>query len=172
MRVNASPSFSETMSSQQPMNSHLSLISSPPKHSTPATELPETRQLAFKVAPDIFSSFRYAWSGVQYTFATQRNFRIHAAIAAIALSLSILLQISAVKMAIIGLTIALVLVLELINTAVESVVDLTVEQNYHHLAKVAKDCAAGAVLVAAIAAVFVAGVILFPPLFSLLMNFH
>jgi diacylglycerol kinase (ATP) len=50
------------------------------------------------------------------------------------------------------------------------VVDLTVKQTYHELAKVAKDCAAGAVLIGALAALFVAGVILFPPLLSLILT--
>jgi diacylglycerol kinase (ATP) len=62
------------------------------------------------------------------------------------------------------MTSAIVMVLELINTAIESVVDLTVKQSYHELAKIAKDCAAGAVLVSAIAAVLVAAFILLPPL--------
>lgn len=170
MRLNASPSLSENMSSQQAGSSHLALISNSSKNSSSLSDLLLSRELAFRVAPTLFSSFRYAWEGVCYTFATQRNFRIHTVIGAIALSLSILLQVSAVKMAVIGIMIALVLALELLNTAVESVVDLTVKQSYHDLAKVAKDCAAGAVLMSAIAAVFVAGVILFPPLFAFMMN--
>lgn len=127
-----------------------------------------TRNLAFKIAPNLFTSFRYAWAGIYYAFVTQRNFRIHVVIGIIALSLGAFLQVSGVKMAVIGLTIALVLALELLNTALESVVDLTVQQTYHELAKVAKDCAAGAVLVGAIAALFVAVVILLPPLFTLI----
>ncbi len=68
------------------------------------------------------------------------------------------------EMAVIIMTCAIVMVLELINTAIESVVDLTVKQTYHELAKIAKDCAAGAVLISAIAAVMVAAFILLPPL--------
>lgn len=127
------------------------------------------RGLAWKVAPNILTSFRYAWAGVHYAFITQRNFRIHTIIGVLAISLGIFLQIQAMEMAIIGLTIALVLVLELLNTAIESVVDLTVKQTYHELAKIAKDCAAGAVLIAAIAAVLVASLILLPPLFALIL---
>ena len=72
-------------------------------------------------------------------------------------------------MAVIVMTCAIVMVLELINTAIESVVDLTVKQTYHELAKIAKDCAAGAVLVSAIAAVLVAAFILLPPLLQLVV---
>jgi diacylglycerol kinase (ATP) len=99
---------------------------------------------------------------VGYAFRTQRNFRIHLTIGAIALSLSLYFHLSAVACSIISLTIALVLVLELLNTALEAVVDLTVGREFHQLAKVAKDCAAGAVLIAAIAALMIASVLLLP----------
>lgn len=122
----------------------------------------EKRNLSWKVAPNLFSSFKYAWQGVKYAFKTQRNFRIHTLMTSIALSLGFYLHVSTIEMAIISLTCATVLVLELLNTAIESVVDLTVKQNYHELAKIAKDCAAGAVLISALASVFVAGFILLP----------
>ncbi|MBE9221851.1 diacylglycerol kinase family protein [Cyanobacterium stanieri LEGE 03274] len=109
---------------------------------------------AWKVAPNVFSSFRFAWAGVIYTFKTQRNFRIHTAIALLALSSGLIVHVTMVKMAILALTCALVMILELLNTAIEAVVDLTVGTQYHQGAKIAKDCAAGAVLVSAIASVF------------------
>jgi diacylglycerol kinase (ATP) len=127
------------------------------------------RRLAWKVAPDLLTSFKYAWAGVSYAFVTQRNFRIHITIAVLATSLGVFLNISMTKMSIIILTSAIVMVLELLNTAIESVVDLTVKQTYHELAKIAKDCAAGAVLISAIAAVLVASFILLPPLLALIL---
>ncbi|HEY9641768.1 MAG TPA: diacylglycerol kinase family protein [Coleofasciculaceae cyanobacterium] len=122
------------------------------------------RALSWRVASNLFVSFKYAWAGLSYTFQTQRNFRIHVIVGTLAISLSIYLQLSRVEIAIIGLTIGAVLTMELLNTALESVVDLTVRQTYHELAKIAKDCAAGAVLVSALAAVIVAGSLLLPPL--------
>ena len=127
------------------------------------------RNLAWQVAPNLLLSFRYAWAGVCYAFTTQRNFRIHTFVGIFAVSLGAFLRIDAVEMAVITMTCAIVMVLELINTAIESVVDLTVKQSYHELAKIAKDCAAGAVLVSAIAAVAVAGFILLPPLVQRIM---
>ncbi len=127
------------------------------------------RNLAWQVAPNLFLSFKYAWAGVRYAFATQRNFRIHTFIGILAVSLGAFLGIEAMEMAVITMTCAIVMVLELINTAIESVVDLTVKQSYHELAKIAKDCAAGAVLVSAIAAVIVAAFILLPPLLQRMM---
>lgn len=126
------------------------------------------RQLAWQIAPNLVLSFKYAWEGVTYAFITQRNFRIHTIIGTVAIGLGIFLRVSGIEMAVIGLTIAMVLVLELLNTALESVVDLTVKHSYHELAKIAKDCAAGAVLIAAIAAIAVAGLILLPRLFAVL----
>ena len=117
------------------------------------------RRLAWHVAPNLLMSFKYAWQGISYAFSTQRNFTIHLVIGLVAILLGFVLQVTVVEMALVGLTIALVLVLELLNTAIESLVDLTVKQSYHQLAKIAKDCAAGAVLISALTALFVAGLI-------------
>jgi diacylglycerol kinase (ATP) len=130
----------------------------------------EKRNLAWKVAPDLFASFKYAWQGVKYSFITQRNFRVHTVMASVAISLGFYLHSTTVEMAIISLTCATVMVLELLNTAIESVVDLTVKQTYHELAKIAKDCAAGAVFISAIAAVLVAGFILLPRAIDLIIS--
>jgi diacylglycerol kinase (ATP) len=172
MRLNANPSFSENVYTQKQGGSHLALVPKPSSSgaSSTSSQSSRSRGLAFTIAPNLISSFRYAFAGVRYAFVTQRNFRIHTLIGTIAIALGLLVQISAVKMSVIGITIAFVLALELLNTALESVVDLTVKQTYHELAKVAKDCAAGAVLIGALAALFVAGVILFPPLLSLILT--
>lgn len=138
--------------------------------SNPNSQKRILRDLAWQVAPNLFLSFKYAWAGVRYAFATQRNFRVHTIIGTLAISLGLFLKVSAVEMALVTLTCAIVMVLELLNTAIESVVDLTVKQNYHELAKIAKDCAAGAVLISAIAAVLVAVWILLPPLFELVFS--
>ena len=137
--------------------------------SPPLPPHPHQRQLAWKISPNVFLSFRYAWMGVVYTFSTQRNLRIHTIIGAIALGLSAFLKLPLLEIAVIGLTIALVLAMELLNTAIESVVDLLVKQTYHELAKIAKDCAAGAVLMAALASVLVAGLLLLPPIYQKLV---
>ncbi|MDJ0533858.1 MAG: diacylglycerol kinase family protein [Xenococcaceae cyanobacterium MO_207.B15] len=134
------------------------------------TKKASLRELAWKVAPNLLLSVKYAWAGVRYAFITQRNFRIHTIIATLAISLGLFLKVSAIEMAVITLTCAIVMVLELLNTAIESVVDLTVKQTYHELAKIAKDCAAGAVLISAIAAVLVAMWILLPPLLQLIFS--
>ena len=133
-------------------------------------ETPPRRLWAWKIAPNLLVSFKYAWAGVSYAFVTQRNFRIHTLIATLAISLSFVLQISAVEMSVVALTCAFVMVLELLNTAIESVVDLTVKQRYHELAKIAKDCSAGAVLISAITSVLVASFILLPHTLDLIVS--
>lgn len=134
-----------------------------PNHSDP---IKRTRDLAWKIAPTLFISFKYAWSGVRYAFATQRNFRIHTIMGTLAISLAVFLQLRPVEIAVICLTSGLVMVMELLNTAIESVVDLTVKQSYHDLAKIAKDCAAGAVLISALASLLVGVALLLPPLLT------
>jgi len=122
------------------------------------------RELSWKIASNLFVSFKYAWTGISYAFRTQRNFRIHTIIGTLAISLGLFLHLTRVEIVIIGLTIGAVMTMELLNTAIESVVDLTVGQSYHDLARIAKDCAAAAVLISAIVALFVASILLFPPL--------
>ncbi|MFM6859466.1 MAG: diacylglycerol kinase family protein, partial [Dolichospermum sp.] len=94
----------------------------------------------------------------------------HLAVCALAISLSVFLGLEAVEIAIIAVTSGLVLTLELMNTALESIVDLTVKQSYHELAKIAKDCAAGAVLISALVAVLVATILILPPLANLILS--
>jgi diacylglycerol kinase len=111
------------------------------------------------------ASFRFAFAGVGYLLATQRNARIHVALAALACLLAAWLRVTRTEWAILILTIACVIILEGLNTALEAVVDLASPQ-LHPLAKVAKDVAAGMVLIAAIAAVLVGLLILGPALWA------
>ncbi len=127
------------------------------------------RRSSYQVAATLLASFRYAWAGIQYAFTSQRNFRIHTFIGALAITLGSTLHLSLVELAVIGVTIALVMAMELVNTALESVVDLTIDNQYHELAKVAKDCAAGAVMVSAIVALLVASLLLLPPMLKLVL---
>jgi diacylglycerol kinase (ATP) len=119
---------------------------------------------AWRVAGDLPLSLRYAAQGLAHGFLTQRNFRIHAVVGVLVFSLGIWLRLSPDRLAVLVLTVAAVLVLELINTAIESVVDLAIGRRFHPLARIAKDCAAAAVLVAALASLAIALLLLLPPL--------
>ncbi|MDQ2679977.1 MAG: diacylglycerol kinase [Candidatus Eremiobacteraeota bacterium] len=101
-----------------------------------------------------WGSFHYAFSGIMYAAKTQANMRIHLAIAAVVLLATLYLRLERFYVIAIIILIVLVLALELVNTAVEAIVDLLTVA-HHPLAKTAKDAAAGAVLVATIGAVVV-----------------
>ncbi len=113
----------------------------------------------------LVESFRYAFAGLWHTLKTQRNARIHISIAIVVIIVGIALKLKDIEWAIIGLTIGFVFVAELFNTVIEAVTDLVTEE-YHPLAKRAKDVAAGAVLTAAMTAVVVGLLILGPPLLA------
>lgn len=104
-------------------------------------------------------SFKYAVSGIIYCIKTQRNILIQLFFAIIAICLGIFLKISKFEWAIIIFTIMFVIFAEMLNTAVETVVDLVTEE-FNAKAKIAKDVAAGAVLISAINAICM-GLIIF-----------
>ncbi|OPX87073.1 diacylglycerol kinase family protein [Pelotomaculum sp. PtaB.Bin117] len=106
-------------------------------------------------------SFGYAAAGVAYSLRTQRNMRVHFAAALLALALALYFQISARDLVPVLFAVTLVIMAEMINTAIEAVVDLYV-QTEHPLARIAKDVAAGAVLVAALNSIAVAIVVFYP----------
>jgi len=129
-------------------------------------ESPSRRLGAWQVAGDLPASFRYAAQGLAYGFLSQRNFRIHVITGAVVFGAGLWLGLSTDRLAVLVLTVAAVLVLELLNTATEAVVDLAIGRRFHPLARIAKDCAAAAVLVAALASLLIAGLLLVPPLLT------
>ena len=114
-------------------------------------------------AASLWHSFGYALAGIRYVLLTQRNAQVHIGVAVVVVGLGLLLRISATQWAILAITIGLVIAVEMLNTALEATIDL-VSPDYHPLAKIAKDAAAGAVLVLALAAVGVGIAIFGPPL--------
>ncbi len=100
-------------------------------------------------------SFLYAFRGIAYTVKTQRNMRLHITAAGVVLWLSGFYGFSEAEYALVILTISFVIVCEIINTSVEAAVDM-ISQDKSRLAKIAKDTAAGAVLISALASVCVA----------------
>jgi diacylglycerol kinase (ATP) len=122
------------------------------------------RRGSWRIAGDLPASFRYAAQGLGYAFISQRNFRIHVITGAVVFGLATWLQLDLIRLSVLMLTVAAVLVLELLNTAIEAVVDLAIGRRFHPLARIAKDCAAAAVLVAAISALMIAAFLLLPPL--------
>ena len=110
-------------------------------------------------------SIGYALEGIKFSFIEGRNFKIQIGFAILASLLGFVLKISNAEWLAIILIIAIVLILELVNTAIETVVDM-VSLKFHPLAKITKDCAAGAVLIASIASIFIGIIIFLPKLIS------
>lgn len=111
----------------------------------------------------VLRSFGYAAEGLAVMLRTQPNFVVHTIVAILALTLAAILGLSPVEFTVILLTIALVLVVECLNTALETLCDL-VSPGVHPLVKRSKDISAAAVLVAALGAVGVAIVVFGPHL--------
>ncbi len=108
-------------------------------------------------------SFKAAFSGLKYAFLTQPNFRIHLAATILVLGLAWFLRLSHLEWLILLLAIFFVLVAEMINTSLEAATDLLTPE-YQSQAKVAKDVAAGMVLLTAILSVIIGLVIFIPHL--------
>lgn len=109
----------------------------------------------------VTKSFKFAFEGIKAVFKKEPNLRIHFIFAIIALIAAFLLGFSAIEWLILAFTISLVLILELLNTALEALVDL-VSPEVRPEAKIAKDVSAAAVFLAAILSVVV-GIVLFLP---------
>ena len=101
-----------------------------------------------------WKSFHYAFAGILYATRTQRNMRVHLAAGALVLFATLFLRLERSYVAILVIVIVVVLAAELFNTAIEAVVDLMTVA-HHPLAKIAKDAAAGAVLVVSMGALIV-----------------
>ena len=107
-------------------------------------------------------SFNYAIQGLVYALRTQRNMRLHVVAAVTVFVACLLLHITGFGLVAIVFAIALVMVTELVNTAIEAAVDLAVS-GPDPLAKISKDVAAGAVFVSSLNAVVVAFLVMFEP---------
>ena len=114
-------------------------------------------------------AFHHAFRGLWYVIKTQRNAWIHVVVTILVVALSFWLGISTLEWVGLILTIAFVWMAEIINTALEAVVDLASPQ-HHPLAKVGKDVGAAAVLIAALTAALVGVLILGPALWERLFE--
>ncbi|MDQ2886369.1 MAG: diacylglycerol kinase family protein [Chloroflexota bacterium] len=115
------------------------------------------------------AGFGYAFSGVLYALRTQRNVRVHTFIGSLAILMGILLRISAIEFAMIFIAITGVFIAEMFNTVIELAIDLSTPE-YHPLAKIAKDVAAGAVLLNAVLAIIIGLFVFVPHLWTLLIS--
>ncbi len=102
-------------------------------------------------AASLLDSFNYAFEGIIHVLRTQRNLRLHFLAAIVVFAAAIALGVSRLQLIALVLAIAFVLVAEMLNTAIEGVIDVSTT-SFDPNAKLAKDIAAGAVLIASVAA--------------------
>jgi diacylglycerol kinase (ATP) len=111
-------------------------------------------------------SFRHAFTGWWFVIRTQKNAWIHALVSVMVVGMSFWLGIDTLQWALIIVAIAMVWTSEFINTALEAVVDLASQHEYHELARVGKDVGAAAVLIAAFCSIVIGLLVLGPPLWE------
>jgi diacylglycerol kinase (ATP) len=109
-------------------------------------------------SPSIFESFNFAFEGIIHVLRTQRNMRIHLIVAAVVLVLAVAVGVSKFELIALLLAIAFVLIAEMVNTALEHAIDVATT-SFDPMAKLAKDIAAGAVLIATATAVAIGYVV-------------
>ena len=127
----------------------------------------KSRSSSYMTSKNVLISFIFAINGIKYTFKNSRNFKIQVFFALFSLIIGSILQLDISDYLIMLMTIFSVLTLEILNTSIESLVDLMVNKKFNNLAKIAKDCSAGAVLLASINSVII-GLCLFIPKIKLL----
>ena len=118
------------------------------------TENQKKPQPPEKPVHSLYKALGFALEGIGYTIRTQKNMRIHLVIAVCVISACSFLRLLPLEWALILICIGLVILAELLNTAIEAIIDL-VSPQYHLLAKTAKDIGAGMVLIVAFLAVIV-----------------
>ena len=127
----------------------MSTTKPPPRRASPFRRRqpppPPEERAARRGTPSLIQSFNYAFEGVIWVLRTQRNMRIHFAIATVVLILAFAYDVSKLELVALLLAISFVLTTEMINTAVEAATDIATT-SFDPLAKLAKDLAAGAVL--------------------------
>lgn len=116
------------------------------------------------------ASFEFAWHGFITAYFEEKNMRVHVFMAGVSIFLGLIFRLSLNEWRWLILMIFLVIVMEIINTAFENLVDLVTDRHFHELAKKVKDMAAAAVLWTALFAVFIGGTIFIPKIWNLVKN--
>jgi diacylglycerol kinase (ATP) len=110
--------------------------------------------MTMRRAPTIIDSFNFAFEGIIHVLRTQRNLRIHFGVAVAVLVLALIVDVTKIELIALLLSVTFVLIAEMLNTAVEAAIDIATT-SFDPMAKLAKDIAAGAVLIAAVNALAV-----------------
>lgn len=118
----------------------------------------------------LIKSFGYAFAGLKHAYQFDQNLRIHLVMALLVILASLFFHVTPFEMGILGVMILLVMVTEMINTAIENMVDL-ITKEHREEAKIAKDVASGMVLLTAVGSMIV-GILIFVPYILRFLDIH
>jgi diacylglycerol kinase len=118
----------------------------------------------------LFESFFHAFRGFWISFKAERNLRIHTALALVVALAAVVLHVDNIGCAMLALAIGIVVTAELLNTALERLVDIATNNEFHRVARDAKDIAAAAVLCSACVATVIGALVFVPHVMSLIKH--
>lgn len=118
----------------------------------------------------IVYSCKYSLEGLKYAYRYEKSLWLHAGCSIVAILMGLLFKISLNQWSVLLISLGVILAFELVNTAVEAVVDMYTTE-YHELAKIAKDCCSGATFVASMICIVITYVIFYPHILELLNIF-
>lgn len=152
------------------LKDNLSYSENPQADKPRQLRIPRAWRRRVESTSSLLESFYHAARGLSVAFSSERNLKIHAILALAASALAFYLHFDPLRWALMFLAIGLVITAELLNTALERAVDLFTGGEFHHLAKDAKDVAAGAVVCASLASLAIGSSIYIPPILDLLSH--
>ena len=117
-----------------------------------------------------FNTFKNARKGMRLSFKSEQNIRVHIICGALALALGFALHFSAVRFCILLLTIVMVISAEMMNSAIEFALDSIYHNKYSRMVGMAKDIAAGAVMIVTVVALMVGTLLFVPPIYKILLG--
>ncbi len=110
-------------------------------------------------------ALKNSMSGIEYTIKTQRNLKIQVICAIVAILLAVILKLTLIEWMILWMVIGSVLLAEIVNTAIEVMLDLYT-QEYNETIKITKDIASGAVLISSMVSVIIGGILFLPKILN------
>jgi len=116
------------------------------------------------------NSVEFALTGIKTVYKDERNMRSHTVVAICVILLGFIFRLSQQEWLWVLLSIFLVIIMEIINTAFENVVDMVTNKHFHPLGKKIKDMAAGAVLITSVFALLIGAIIFLPKLIQLVFH--
>ncbi len=116
---------------------------------------------------NFFIALKNAFNGIKFVLKNERNFKVQVFLAIVAIFISGFLKINLIEWAIIVLTIFIVFLTEIFNTAIENVTDM-ITLEYNEKAKIVKDISAGAVVLTSIASIIIGGLIFLPKILKII----